>query len=356
MFKHIINRYNRIIFILFSIIFTMFCQAADNPQSTSTGKNQGTVRVSFQNQNPVRAFHFVLKPMEKKHALQMVDMAHAAGFNTIIVQLTWGLRLDNAPWKASSGAWSRDEFLEWVTYVRDKGMVVIPEVKLLTHQIKLFQNNYLDLMFNTDTYDPRKEEVYVKVFQLLNEIITLIHPKAIHIGHDEVAGHSEQSAKVWLREGEMILPANLFLEDVIRIHAFLKNRGVETWMWGDMLIRPDEFLEMRESYLHGSTSGYGKTLRDKLPRDIVICDWHYADKQSEFPSISTMKKEGFRVLGATWRNETTIHNFSRYAASHGASGMIATTWFYVPKREWDVVERIIKISGEVFSKDFPDAK
>jgi hypothetical protein len=69
-----------------------------------------------------------------------------------------------------------------------------------------------------------------------------------------------------------------------------------------------------------------------------------------------MRKEGFRVIGATWKKGRTIRNFSSFAAGHGASGMIATTWFHVQRREWDVVEKIIRTSGEVFLKDFPDGR
>jgi hypothetical protein len=113
---------------------------------------------------------------------------------------------------------------------------------------------------------------------------------------------------------------------------------------------------MKPGPLHGLKAGYGKPLRDKLPKDIVICDWHYADEQPEFPSLAALRKEGFRVLGATWTKEVTIQNFSRYAAQHGGEGMIATSWSHVQKKEWDVVEKIMRTSGEVFKKDFPDAK
>jgi hypothetical protein len=36
--------------------------------------------------------------------------------------------------------------------------------------------------------------------------------------------------------------------------------------------------------------------------------------------------------------------------------MIATTWWPVQGKEWDVVDKILRESGEAFSKDFPDAK
>lgn len=323
--------------------------------SSLTAATEGTVATAALTR-PVRAWHFVLNPVSMERARWMVDVAHTAGFNMVIVCISDGVALRQAPWRSRPEAWKPEEFKSWVAYARGKGMDVVPDLRLLTHQIKLFQNNFPDLMYNSDTYDPRNEKVYAKVLPLLDEIIEIVHPRAFHIGHDEVAGHSEKSAKKFLRQGESMLPADLFLKDVLRVHAYLRQRGIETWMWGDMLISPAEFPSMKPNSLHGATPGYGKALRDQLPRDIVICDWHYTDTQSDFPSLDALRKEGFRMLGATWKNKKNIRNFSRYAASHGAYGMIASTWFHVRSREWDVIETIIRTSGEAFRKDFPEGK
>jgi len=307
---------------------------------------------------PIRAFHFVLRAVPLEKAYWMVDEAKKAGFNVIVVQLTDGVKLDKAPWTPRSDAWSKKEFISWVEYVRNIGMEFVPEVKFLTHQEKFFQKESR-LMFNSKTYDPRQSEVYKKVFAIIDEVIELSHPKAFHIGHDEVAGFNLKSKEKWLKPDEPVLPADLFYQDVMKIYNYLKTKNIEIWMWGDMLISPDEFLELSSGSLkafHGTLPGYGKDLRAKLPKDIVICDWHYKDDQEDFPSLSVMQKEGFRVIGATWVNERTIKNFSKYASKHKAYGMMATTWWHVQKRNWDVVERIIKVSGENFLKDFPDGK
>lgn len=296
----------------------------------------------------VRSWHFVLRSVSLERAHWMVDRAHDADYNMIVVTVTDGVRLDHAPWRPLPDAWSKDELRTWVRYARSKGIAVVPEIKLLTHQQSFFQNHQPDLMFNAASYDPRQERTYKLVVQLLDEIITLIHPGAIHIGHDEVAGHNVHSMKKLIRAGEQMLPADLFLKDTLYIYDYLKSRDVETWMWGDMLISPDEFPTMLAKHLHGTAPGYGKVLRDKLPRDIVICDWHYFDNQKDFPSLTVMQKEGFRVIGSTWKKPETIRNFNRYAAQHGAYGMMTTTWFHVQRKEWDVMNRIIRESGSSF--------
>lgn len=111
---------------------------------------------------------------------------------------------------------------------------------------------------------------------------------------------------------------------------------------------------MLQRHLHGGLPGYGKALRDRLPRDIVICDWHYFDRQRDFPTVAKLRAEGFRVLGSTFHQSSTIENFSRSASKYGASGMIATTWYFMPQNKWREVTAIIEESGAAFRRDFPD--
>lgn len=305
--------------------------------------------------SPIRGAHFVLAPsspeasaVPMKNAIRVVDLAHRANFNTVVVEIANSVKLESAPELTRDGAWSKEQFAKFIDYAQTNGLQVVPEMKLLTHQEKFFQKHHPELMYNAVSYDPRKEEVYDIVLPLLDELIELANPSAIHIGHDEVVGWDPAHAKRHLEEGEHMLPAELFLLDIQRIHAHLKEKKVETWIWGDMLLSPDEFPQMTSSYLHGGSLGYGRRLRQQLPRDIVICDWHYSGTQSQFPTLLTMQSEGFRVIGATWDTPQTTQQFSRFAASNGAYGMMATTWFYVPLERFDVVEAILSFSGAAF--------
>ncbi|TLD42412.1 MAG: hypothetical protein JETT_1247 [Candidatus Jettenia ecosi] len=296
----------------------------------------------------IRALHLVLRLTTPDDIKQLIKYARFGHYNTLILGVADGVGLKTMSRIARKNAWTVEQFLDVVNFAKENGLDIIPNLNLLTHQSLLFGNKYPDLMYNQDTYDPRKEETYAAVLPMIHELIELIHPKSFHIGHDEVAGHNENSKKKKLSKGEKILPAELFLKDVERIHTYLKGRGVETWMWGDMLIAPDEFPAMLARHLHGAQE-YA-SLRDKIPKDIVICDWHYFDKQSEFPSALSFVKDGYRVLGATWTSEETIKNFSRYIANlpTGGEGMIATTWFHVQKKDWNLVNKIIVTSSESF--------
>lgn len=296
----------------------------------------------------IRALHLVLRGTDPENIKQLMKIARYGHYNTLIVEMGDAVILSTNAHIARKDAWTKDVFLDVIQTARENGLTVIPELKLLTHQEKLLKNKYPHLMFNKSTYDPRKEEVYMTVLPMVDEIINLIRPKAFHIGHDEVAGSNEHSKKKWLLKEEEILPSELYLKDTERIHIYLKERGVETWMWGDMLVAAYEFPTILTKNLHG-TQDY-VSLRDKIPKDIVICDWHYFDGQTEFPSALSFVKAGHKVLGATWKFDKTIKNFSRYIANlpTGGEGMIATTWFHVQKKEWDTVNKIILTSSEAF--------
>ena len=309
----------------------------------------------------IRAFHIVVNNVtvaELRHAIDKIVDNH---FNVVILGLFNGVDFRSLSLSKDrrEKALSVEQFKGVVTYARLKGLIVIPELKFLSKQQFLFGGSFPEFMRNAATYDPERRALYSNVvFPLLDEIIELIGPQAIHIGHDEVAGFDRRSREKWLAQGQEILPASLFLKDVKFIHDFLASRNVETWMWGDMLLDSKQFsyYYRRSGGVHGGSGGYGKPLLSALPKSVVVCDWHYFGDQEDFPSLVVFQNEGFRVLGATWKDEVTTRNFSRYAAEHGAGGMIATSWYHVQKKEWDVVERIMKTSGEVFLTDFPDEK
>ncbi|UJS18250.1 MAG: beta-N-acetylhexosaminidase [Candidatus Jettenia sp.] len=296
----------------------------------------------------IRALHIVLRKQRPSEIKQQIQLARFGHYNTLIIQMKDDVRFKTMEKIANATAWTKEEFLDVVQFARENGLDVIPEIRLLTHQKTQMKDMYPHLMYNKATYDPRKEETYKVVLPMIDEVIDLIHPRAFHIGHDEVAGLNQKTREKWLRKGEDMLPPDLFLADVQRLHKHLKNRGVETWMWGDMLITSNEFPTMLNKHLHG-TYGYSN-IREKIPKDIVICDWHYLDQQVDFPSALSFAKAGHKVLGVTWKKEVTIKNFSRYIAHMpiNGEGMIASTWFGALKGDRGALHRIIQVSAEAF--------
>lgn len=298
-----------------------------------------------------RALHFVLRNVTVAEARRLVVMARRAQMNTLLVQVADGLRLPSMADLARADAWSPQEWRAFAQYARENGLTLIPEIKALTHQEKLFARSRPDLLYNAETYDPRNPAVYTRVFAMIDDLIDATDPPAVHIGHDELAGatiHPNTPREEQLPAGQDPLPPALFLRDVQTLHTYLQGRGVETWMWGDMLVGPHEFPDMPSPALHAPPA-YA-ALRPALPDDIVICDWHYFGAQTDVPTARAFVEAGHEVLGATWKTKRTTERFSRAVAGlpRGGRGMIATTWFHVQRDEWRTVAGIVESSAAAF--------
>ena len=295
----------------------------------------------------IRALHFVLRRVSLDVAVTLVDRARQARFNTIIVSLAdaVNIRPDIVPLRAD--AMTKAEFQSFVAYARANGMNVIPGLPLLTHQQSFLKNRFPELMYNYSTYDPREPAVYELVFEYIDELIETMNPGAIHIGHDEIKGLTPASRRnrKWMKEGEQPLPPDLFLQDVITLNDYLVARDVDVWMWGDMLISANEFPEMHKKNFHG-IQGYNE-LRNQIPKNIIIADWHYHHETKDFPSAKAFADAGHDVVGASWKNMNNIRLFAEYMADMGIKGrgMIAGTFFHVQRREWGIVNPIIDESG-----------
>ena len=298
--------------------------------------------------HPLRALHLVIRHLKPAQLRELIDRARAARFNTLILQLGDSVVFDSNVVEPRQGAISKDELKELVAYARANGLEVIPQIMLLTHQHKFFKESRPELMYNNRTYDPRQAEVYEYVFEYLDEVIDTIEPTTIDVGHDEVAGSTPSIKKRLLRKGEQVLPPELFLQDVLTLHQYLTDRDIAMWIWGDMLISHEEFPSMHPADFNG-INGYNE-IRQQLPRDLIVADWHYYQTSGPFTSTATLAEEGFKVVGATWKNNRNIKHFSEQVLTIEPRplGMVATTWFHGPRQEWDIVNEIIEVSGARF--------
>ena len=309
---------------------------------------------------PRRVLHLSTKRLALQDAERLFKLGRVWGFNTVILAVAWrgSASLNSMPWVSKHKfAWTPSMLRELSDLARSLGYDVIPHLPLLSKANKLFLGERSELLFNKSTYDPRNENVYETVLPIIDEIVDLMEPKSLHIGHDEIVGWKKKHyQKGWLKSDEKMLPSEVFAEDVLRIYKYLYKKEVQTWMWGDMLVSKEEFPSITA---HGSLHlgleklGYGRHLRKAMPRDIVMCDWQYRNKAPEFPTLKAFLDDGFSALGATFEDLSVTEKFSRYAAKNEAAGMIATTWYYVMRKDWEMVDRIIKESGRIFSKSFP---
>lgn len=161
---------------------------------------------------------------------------------------------------------------------------IIPEVQSLSHAYWLCMPHPEIAERREDpfpdTYCPSNPASYRLLFDALEEVIAVFHPRMINIGHDE-----------WYSIG--LCPKcrrkpgpELYLSDVNKIAAFLKARGVQTSLWADKLLnfRGEDGKRYGGIAVRQTNPKTGfQTVRpatyealEKMPRGILVGHWYYS--------------------------------------------------------------------------------
>src|SRR5262249_8026937 len=77
-----------------------------------------------------------------------------------------------------------------------------------------------------------------------------------------------------------------------------------------------------------SQNGTGPAI-DRIPKDIILCDWHYETRSNGYPSVAYLQEKGFRMVPSTWRNKDAALAMLREArgtATPRIIGHLCTTW------------------------------
>lgn len=170
-------------------------------------------------------------------------------------------------------------------------------------------------------WDVLNPEVWRIVFKLMDEIIDAFRADAFHVGMDEVfLLGSDKSPSTKGQD-----PGVLFAKAVNELHGHLvRKRRVEMLMWGDRLI---DAAKYDYGEWEAAKNGTAKAI-DLIPKDIIICDWHYEVRDS-YPSIPMFVEKGFRVIPAGWKNVDATKSFINYSRSQTSDKMLGymfTTW------------------------------
>ena len=213
-----------------------------------------------------------------------------AGINLLILRVDWNYEYQTHPELRDENPLTRADAEKLVAACRRHGIRLVPQVNLLGHQSWAKETHALlreypqfdeNPSVKTEDYTgwpnpyglycksycPLHPDVHKVVFDVVDEICDAFQADAFHAGMDEVFYIGEDECPRCHGKDR----SELFAGEVTAIHDHLASKGRQMMIWGDRL-------------LDGHTTGLGEweascndTWRaiDMIPRDILICDWHY---------------------------------------------------------------------------------
>ena len=192
------------------------------------------------------------------------------------------------------------------------------------------------------TYTPawccNEPKVYDVVIPVLDELVSATKCKTIHLGMDEIFlfGQCERC--------KGLDPADLFSSNLIMLYEHFKKKGVSVMIWGDRLLDANKLLGKdgphRARYEKDFENVGTSKCINKLPKDIIICDWHY-QLEDDYPSAPELLKHGFKVWPSCWYNGDAAEAFWKYSLKtaeelnkkHLLPGMLVTGWGIRPLKQ-----------------------
>ncbi|MBS1708376.1 MAG: family 20 glycosylhydrolase [Armatimonadetes bacterium] len=262
------------------------------------------------------------------------------GVNLLVLEVDYDFQFKSHPEMGDKGDMSAADAKKIASTCKAAGIELVPQTNLLGHQSWAETNGRLlakhpefdetpgKYKGNKDiycrSYCPNHPGVHQFVFDLVDEIADAFDAKAFHVGLDEVFILGDKDCKRCAGKST----ASLFAQEVNALHDHFKSKGRRMYMWGD------RFLDGRANGLgewEAATNGTESAV-DMVPKDIVICDWHYEKAE---PTAAFFAYKGFDVLSCPWRKADVAKGqvafmrsllaANKSIAAH-AKGVLATTW------------------------------
>jgi hypothetical protein len=292
-------------------------------------------------EQPWRALHVINYNTDERLeqlARQLPQLA-AMGINCLILEVNYGYEFQSHPeLRQGERPITKAGAARLLAACRENGIELVPQFMCLGHQS--WAKNTFPLLTKYPELDltpgafPNNEGIYCRewdpmnpktnqiVFALIDELIEAFEAKAFHVGMDEVFLLKSEHAP----STKDLDPADVFAKVVNDLHGhILKKRGLTMLMWADRLI-DGEKLNMGE--WEASKVGTAPAV-DKIPKDIILCPWHY-ELRDEYQSLPMFMEKGFRILPASWRKTDATLALIRDARKHQTEGRLVghifTTW------------------------------
>ncbi|MFC1782901.1 family 20 glycosylhydrolase [Planctomycetota bacterium] len=291
---------------------------------------------------PWRGVHILMTDGgETEQLTEVVGELAGLGVNTLVVEVNYGYEYQSHPKLSANNPSSAEQIKALLNQCRQHDIRLIPQFQCLGHQS--WSKSTFPLLTEYPEFDetpgayPDNEDIYCRswcpqhpevnkvIFALMDELIDVFQADAFHVGMDEVfLIGADQCPRCKGTD-----KAELFAKAVNDYHQHLVGkRKIEMLMWGDRLI---DAQKINYGEWEASKNDTADAL-DLIPKDIIICDWHYELREA-YESVPMFLEKGFRVWPAGWRNLPALQAYVEYSKQFQNNRMLGhlnTTWGAVP--------------------------
>jgi hypothetical protein len=289
---------------------------------------------------PWRGVHLWLDNEDSAQKLAATLPALAqAGANAVVIEVNYSFEFTNHPELRTRRFVTQAAAHELAAAARRCGIHLIPEFNCLGHQsfghgvepLLAVHPDFNETPSQTPTnhglyclsWCPRAPGLNDMVFSLIDEMGAAFEADTFHVGMDEVylLGADE------CPRCRGANPARLFADQVQALHDHIV--GQRHWrmlMWADRIVGP----KYQGLCQYDTPQNDLSATIDLVPKDIVMCDWHYEWK-TNYPSLFYLTAHGFPVWPAGFEPLAAARALSDAARRARATnelviGYLATTW------------------------------
>jgi hypothetical protein len=268
--------------------------------------------------------------------------------NVLVLRVDYNYQYKTHPELRDSIALSEQDVKTIVKACRAHSIRIIPQINLLGHQSWANKPGKLLAVYpefdetpeikmpdiyqwpNSDSlycksYCPLHPDLHRIIFDIVDELCDVFEASAFHAGMDEVFIIGSNNCP----RCKGMSKAQLFADEVTRIHDHLAASKRELWIWGDRLIDGAATgVGMWEGSMNNTYSAI-----NMIPKDVLICDWHYERADKTAPNFA---KNGFNVVTCPWTDPALalvqlkdMMGFRDSANKHTKrhyKGMMQTVW------------------------------
>ena len=264
----------------------------------------------------------------------MIRLAAYYKYNYMVIE-SWGVfQSEKHPWfSLKGGPMTKAEIRRLSAVAKDVGITLIPQLNIFGHAAasRIGGGKHVAL-----DYHPERKCLFEPVAgwnwclsnpastAVVKDLVVELHeafgnPPYFHIGCDEAEKPSCASCRAKPY-------SQLVFAHINAVHDLLASRGARAMMWHDKLLNGKDG-RWKGYYAYGDDET--ASVVEKLPKDIVICDWHYGKQVCEtgaYPTADYFKSLGFEVVTSPWTDIPGIRVQTKHMRDHGFKGVLQTVW------------------------------